>query len=197
MHLFSCLSLCPNQISCVCLRAFISGTYRTVCWSGSIRVWHKVSTPFTPASVDTTRISSLAVVKVISFIPPLLSSGVFPMSLAQSRSFSQIIRYIFGTSAASCRSWSWRDTRAQWTVSAGTRVFPVLWPALLTTAQSVSGDPHPSWTHKSWTASMVQTYYPIAEHTGSVITLLVSASLIHWVTFRFQLSWCTSKNHSR
>lgn len=161
---------------CVCLRAFISGTYRTVCWSGSFRVWHRVSTPFTPASVDTTRTSSLAAVKVAEFIPQLLCSGCIfnELRFTQSRSVSQIIRYIFGTSAVSCRSWSWRDTHAQWTVSAGTRVFLVLWPALLMTARSESGDPHPSWTHKSWTASMVQTYYPVAEYTASVITLLRS-----------------------
>lgn len=145
---------------CWWCRAFISGTYRTVCWSGSIRVWHRGSTPFTPASVDTMRISSLAEVKVLLFIPQLRSSGAFPVNLTQSCCVSQIIRFIFGTSAASCRSWSWRDTHAQWTASAGTPVFPVLWPALLTTAQSVSGDPHPSWTHKSWTASMVQTCSP-------------------------------------
>lgn len=103
-------------------------------------------------------------------------------SFSLSLAVSQIIRYIFGTSAASCRSWSWRDTRAQWTASAGTPVFPVLWPALLTTAQSVSGDPHPSWTHKSWTASMVPSYYPVTENTGSVNTLRVRASIlqIHW-----------------
>lgn len=110
----------------------------------------------------------------VSSSASLFARGVFLMSVTQSLSISQIIRYIFGTSAVSCRSWSWRDTHAQWTVSAGTRAFPVLWPALLMMAQSESGDPHPSWTHKSWTASMVQTCYPVAEYTASVITLLRS-----------------------
>ncbi len=113
-------------------------------------------------------------------------------SFSLNLAVSQIIRYIFGTSAASCRSWSWRDTRAQWTVSAGTPVFPVLWPALLMTAQSVSGDPHPSWTHKSWTASMVQTCYPITEQTGSVINTELELPFFRFIddnTNIYNLSW--------